>query len=89
MTLDYKNFATFYEIIIFCKEVESYAIEHYLDLTCFVESWSSYKKHRFVPLVRPKRTPQSVWRLQPWGVGLRWVCQCDTNPYNNIPGVHH
>jgi hypothetical protein len=60
VTLDYKNFATFYELIIFCKEVESYAIEHYLNLTCFVESWCSYKKHGFVPLVRPKRTPQSV-----------------------------
>ncbi len=69
--------------------MESYAIEHYPNLMYFVESWCSYKKHRFVPLVGLKRTPSSVWRLGLGGVQLRWVCQCDMSPYNNIPGVHH
>jgi hypothetical protein len=46
-----------------CEEVEIYVIEHYPDLIYFLESWSSYKKHRFVLLVRLERTPPSVWRL--------------------------
>jgi hypothetical protein len=54
VTLDWKNFATFYELVISYEKVESYAIEHYPNLTYFLESWSSYKKHRFIPLVRPK-----------------------------------
>jgi len=51
--------------------MESYAIEHYPDLTHFLKSWSSYEKHKFVPLVGPKWMPLSVWRLGPRGEGLR------------------
>jgi hypothetical protein len=65
VTLNWKNFVAFYELVISCEEVESYAIEHYLDLTYFFESWSSYKKHRFVPLVGLEWMPPSVWKLGP------------------------
>jgi hypothetical protein len=60
VTLHVKNFAAFYELVIFCEEVESYAIEHYPNLTYFLESWSSYKKHRFVPLIGHEWMPPSV-----------------------------
>jgi hypothetical protein len=65
VTLDWKKIATFYEVVISCGKVESYAIEHYPNLTYFLESWSSYMKHRFVPLVGLEWTPPSVWRLGP------------------------
>jgi hypothetical protein len=71
VTLDWKDFVAFNELVISCEEVESYAIEHYLDLTYFLESWSSYKKHRFVPLVGHQWMPLNAWRLGPRGVGLQ------------------
>jgi hypothetical protein len=54
--LNYKDFVAFYELIISYEEAESYAIGHYPNLTYFLESWSSYKKHRFVPLVGHEKT---------------------------------
>jgi hypothetical protein len=51
VTLNWKDFVAFYELVISCEDVESYAIEQYPNLTYFLESWSSYKKHRFVALV--------------------------------------
>jgi hypothetical protein len=45
-------------------------LKNYLDLTYFLESWSSYMKHRFVPLVGLEWTPPSVWRLGPGGAIL-------------------
>ncbi len=71
MRLNWKIFAAFYELVISCEEVESYAIEHYPNLTYFLESRSSYKKHRLVLLVRPKRMPPSAWRLGLGRVGLK------------------
>jgi len=71
VTLDWKNFATFYEVVISCEEVKSYAIGHYPNLTYFLESQSSCKKHRLVLLVRPKRMPPSAWRLGLRRVGLK------------------
>jgi hypothetical protein len=57
ITLNWANFAEFYELLVSNEELETYALEHYLDLTHFLISWFSYKKHRFVPLVGPKWTP--------------------------------
>ncbi len=71
MTLDWKDFAAFYELVISCEEAKSYAIEHYQDLTYFLESWFSYRKHRFVLLVRHGQTPPSAWKLGLGGLGLR------------------
>jgi hypothetical protein len=71
VTLNEKDFATFYELVISYEEVESYAIEHYPYLTCFLESWFSYKKHGFVPFVGFEQTPPSVWRLGLGGTRLR------------------
>ncbi len=71
MTLNWKIFVAFCELVIFCEEVESYAIEHYPNLTYFLESWFSYKKHRFVLFVGPGWTPPSAWRLRLGGVGLK------------------
>jgi hypothetical protein len=70
VTLDWKDFVAFYELIFSCEEVESYVIENYLDLTYFLESWSSYMKHRFVPLVGLEWMPSSVWRLGLGGARL-------------------
>jgi hypothetical protein len=42
VTLDWKFFVTFHELVISCDEVESYAIEHCPNLTYFIKSWSSY-----------------------------------------------
>jgi hypothetical protein len=71
VTLDWNNFVAFYELVISCEEVDNYAIEHYPDLTYFLKSWSSYRKHRFVPLVGPERTQPNIWRLGPRGEGLK------------------
>jgi hypothetical protein len=71
VTLDWKKITTFYELVISCEEVESYAIGHYPNLTYFLKSWSSYKKHRFVPLVKPDQMPPSTWRLGLGKVGLK------------------
>jgi hypothetical protein len=70
-TLDWKVFAAFYDLVISCEEVESYAIEHYPNLTYFLESWSSYRKHMFVPIVKPRWMPPSAWKLGPSRVGLK------------------
>jgi hypothetical protein len=51
VTLNWKYFVAFYELIISYEEVESYAINHYPNLTYFIDSWFSYKKHKFIPLV--------------------------------------
>ncbi len=64
-------FIAFYELVISYEEVESYAIEHYLYLTYFLESWYSYKKHRFVPLIGPRWTPLSAWKLGLGRAGLK------------------
>jgi hypothetical protein len=71
VTLDWANFAEFYELLISNDELETYALEHYLDLTHFLISWSSYRKHIFIPLVGPKWTPPSARRLRTRGIGLR------------------
>jgi len=70
VTLDWKDFVAFYELVFSCEEVESYVIENYLDLTYFLESWSSYMKHRFVPLIGLEWMPSSVWRLGLGGARL-------------------
>jgi hypothetical protein len=54
VTLDWEGFVAFYELVISCEEVESYVIEHYPNLTYFLESWFLYKKHRFALLITPK-----------------------------------
>ncbi len=71
VTLNWVNFAEFYELLISNEELKTYAIEHYLDLTHFLISWSSYKKHIFVPLLGPKWTPSNAWRLGLGGIGLK------------------
>jgi hypothetical protein len=35
ITLDWKDFASFYELFISCEKMETYVIKHYLDLTHF------------------------------------------------------
>ncbi len=58
VTLNWKDFANFYELLISCEKMKTYALEDYdLDLTHFLISWSSYKKHQFVLLVGLKWTP--------------------------------
>jgi hypothetical protein len=71
VTLDWANFVEFYELFISSEELETYALEHYADLTHFFISWSSYRKHIFIPLVGPKRTPPSAWRLGQKRIGLK------------------
>jgi len=70
VTLDWKDFVAFYELVISCEEVESYAIEHYPGLTYFLDFGIHIKKHGFIPLVGPKQTPPSAWRLGPGGAWL-------------------
>ncbi len=41
VTLDWKNFVELYELHVSCEEMETYAIENYLNLTHFLISWSS------------------------------------------------
>jgi hypothetical protein len=53
------------------EELETYALEHYADPTHFLISSSLYQKHIFVPLVRPKQTPPTAWRLGPRRIGLK------------------
>jgi hypothetical protein len=65
VTLYWADFAKFYELLVSSEELESYAFEHYLDLTHFFISWSSYRKHRFKLLKGSKQTPLSAWRLGP------------------------
>jgi hypothetical protein len=38
VTLDWKDFVAFYELVFVYEEVENYAIEHYPNLTYFLES---------------------------------------------------
>jgi len=64
-----------------------YALNHYLDLTYFLISWSSYKNFQFVPLIGPNKTPPSVWRLDPRGIRLRWKNQWERRPYNSYHDV--
>ncbi len=70
VTLDWKAFGAFYELVFSCEKVESYAIENYLDLRYFLEFWCSYMKHRFVFLVGLEWTLPSVWRLGAGGARL-------------------
>jgi hypothetical protein len=44
----------FYDLLVFCEEIKTYAIEHYPKLIHFLIFWFLYKKFRFVPLVGPK-----------------------------------
>jgi hypothetical protein len=86
------NFTEFHELFVSNEKLETYALEHYPNLTHFFISWSSYRKHKFLVLVGLKRTPPSVWRLGPWRIGLKWVHQCMVGPcndYHNVLGVHH
>jgi hypothetical protein len=71
--LDWVNFVEFYELLVSSEKLKTYALEHYRDLTHFLISWSSYTKHKFIPLVGLKQTPLSVWRLGPWRIGLKWA----------------
>jgi hypothetical protein len=48
--LGWKHFVDFDELLISCEKVETYAITHYPNLTHFQISWSSNKKHPFIPL---------------------------------------
>jgi hypothetical protein len=52
ITLDWADFAEFYELLVSNEELKTYALENYPNLTHFFIFWSSYKKHRFVHLVR-------------------------------------
>jgi hypothetical protein len=60
VTLDWKDFGEWYELFVSCEEVETYAFNHYPNLTHFLISWSSYKKFWFVPLIKLDRTTPSV-----------------------------
>jgi len=62
ITLDWVNFLEFYELIS-SEKLKTYSLKHYSDLTHFFIFWSSYKKHKFVLLVRPKWTPLNAWKL--------------------------
>jgi hypothetical protein len=83
ITLDWADFAKFYELFVSSEELKTYAFEHYLDLTHFLISWSSYKKHRFVLLVGPELKHLNAWKLRLGRIGLKWVHQCKIGPYNN------
>ncbi len=65
VTLYWVNFTKFYELFVSSEKLETYALEHYPNLTHFLISWSSCRKHKFIPLVGFERTPPSVWRLGP------------------------
>jgi hypothetical protein len=60
--LDWKNFIEFYKQLVSIKKLETHP-----NLTSLLISWSSYKKHIFVPLIGPKQTLLSPWRL---GLGI-------------------
>jgi hypothetical protein len=60
VTLYWADFAKFYELFVSNEELETYALEQYLDLTHFLISWSSYKKHIFELLEGSKWTPLSA-----------------------------
>jgi hypothetical protein len=65
VTLYWANFVEFYELFVSSEKLKTYELEHYPNLTHFLISWSSYKKHRFVPLIGLEWTPANVWRLGP------------------------
>jgi hypothetical protein len=71
ITLDWANFTKFYEFFISNEELETYALENYVDPTHFLISWYLYQKHIFVLLVGPKQTPPIAWRLGPRRIGLK------------------
>jgi hypothetical protein len=71
VTLYWVNFVEFYELFALSEELETYAFKHYPDLTHFLISWSSYVKHKFIPLVELERTPLNAWRLGLGGIRLR------------------
>ncbi len=71
VTLVWADFAKFYELLVSSEELETYALEHYLDLTNFLIFWSSYRKHRFILLVGLERTPLNAWKLGSRGIRLR------------------
>jgi hypothetical protein len=65
VTLYWADFAKFYELLVSSEELETYAFERYLDLTHFLISWSSHRKHKFKLLKGFEQTPLSAWRLGP------------------------
>jgi hypothetical protein len=71
VTLDWVNFVEFYELSFSSEELETYALKHYLNLTHFLISWSSYMKHKFIPLVGPEQTLLNAWRLGLGKIRLR------------------
>jgi hypothetical protein len=70
--LNWKYFVDFYELFIYCENVETHAIEHYPNLRHLKISLPSYKKHSFIPLVNP---PPPVVDPKCWGGGIKnnWV----------------
>jgi hypothetical protein len=54
VTLDWAYFVEFNELLVSSEELETYAFEHYSNLTHFFISWFSYRKHIFVLLAGPK-----------------------------------
>ncbi len=71
VTLDWAYFVEFNELLVSSEELETYAFEHYSNLTHFFISWFSYRKHIFVLLAGPKQTPPSAWRLGPGVIKLK------------------
>jgi hypothetical protein len=48
------------KLLVSNEELETYALKHYLNLTNFLISWSSYIKHGFVLLVKLEWIPPNA-----------------------------
>ncbi len=63
--LDWVDFWNFFELIFNNGHTKWHAIHTFLDLTHFLYSWAEFRNHESIPLVGPKSTHPTPWRLRP------------------------
>jgi hypothetical protein len=61
--LDWDDFAKFHKLLYFTIAIHEHVITKISNLLHFLYSWVIYKEEKGIPLVGPKRTPPTCWRL--------------------------
>jgi hypothetical protein len=63
--LDWDDFEIFCKLLYSTLEIFENVIAKFPDLLHYLESWVVYREEKGIPLVGPKCTPPSCWRLGP------------------------
>jgi hypothetical protein len=61
--LDWDYFENFHKLIYSTIAIHEHVIAKISNLLHFLDSWVIYKKEKGIPLVGPKCTPPTCWRL--------------------------